>query len=70
MKAKSGTYALILEAKNEKQVQIGHWGILDIKIGYYLYIGSAFGPGGIKSRVSRHFKQKKPHWHIDYLAEY
>ena len=36
---------------------------------YYIYIGSAFGPGGIFSRVSRHLKRdKRVKWHIDYLT--
>ncbi len=69
MKAQSGTYAVILGAKEQKQIQIGRLRLLDIKIGYYIYIGSAFGPGGIKARVSRHFRKKKAHWHIDYLTE-
>jgi len=69
MKPYSGTYALILKAREEKRIQIGRWGSLDIQLGYYIYIGSAFGPGGVKARVSRHFRSKKPHWHIDYLSE-
>ena len=36
-----------------------------------LYVGSAFGPGGIKARVERHHHTNKPkHWHVDYLREY
>ena len=37
--------------------------------GWYLYAGSAYGPGGLRARLARHFKpQKKPHWHIDRLT--
>ena len=37
--------------------------------GTYVYAGSAFGPGGIRARVSRHLRTgKKPHWHIDHLS--
>ncbi len=37
--------------------------------GLYLYAGSANGPGGLKSRVSRHLRaDKKPHWHVDQLT--
>ena len=39
--------------------------------GTYVYAGSAFGPGGIRARVSRHLRTgKKPHWHIDHLSSH
>jgi len=42
-----------------------------IEPGWYLYVGSAFGPGGVRSRVLRHWRRRKPrHWHVDYLREY
>lgn len=37
--------------------------------GWYVYAGSANGPGGIKSRVSRHLRRDKVlRWHIDQLT--
>ncbi len=43
---------------------------MEIKPGYYIYVGSAFGPGGVHARVSRHCRSSKPkHWHIDFLSE-
>ena len=37
--------------------------------GWYLYCGSANGPGGMQSRLKRHFRRdKKIHWHIDRLT--
>jgi len=37
--------------------------------GWYLYAGSAYGGGGIRSRLRRHFLgHKKIHWHIDRLT--
>jgi len=66
-----GTYALILQSFSKSKIQIGRWRQIDIVPGYYVYVGSAFGPGGVLSRVSRHFKKKKPkHWHIDYLRNF
>jgi Uri superfamily endonuclease len=51
-------------------VQVGRWGSLALRPGYYIYVGSAFGPGGVRARVSRHCrKSKSKHWHIDYLRE-
>lgn len=71
MQSKSGTYALILQSHSNATVQIGRWGVLDVKPGYYIYVGSAFGPGGVRARVSRHFRMEKAkHWHIDYLREF
>ena len=38
--------------------------------GWYVYAGSAYGPGGIAARVGRHFRRDKPcHWHIDTLTD-
>jgi Uri superfamily endonuclease len=63
-----GTYALILQSQTTGTVQIGRWRQIDIAPGFYLYIGSAFGPGGVRARVQRHFRRTKArHWHIDYL---
>ncbi|WP_457569695.1 DUF123 domain-containing protein [Desulfurobacterium sp.] len=37
--------------------------------GIYSYVGSAFGAGGLKSRLKRHLKRrKKKHWHLDYVS--
>jgi Uri superfamily endonuclease len=36
--------------------------------GYWIYVGSAFGPGGLRSRLSHHLKPShRPHWHLDYI---
>jgi len=68
MKPKAGTYVLVLESKISQCVQIGRLDTLAVKPGYYLYVGSAFGPGGVKARVLRHSRgSPRSHWHIDYL---
>jgi Uri superfamily endonuclease len=37
--------------------------------GLYIYAGSAYGPGGIRARLRRHFRRdKKLHWHVDRLT--
>lgn len=37
--------------------------------GTYVYVGSAFGPGGLRARLARHLRpEKRPHWHVDYLT--
>ena len=71
MKSKPGTYVLILQSETVEAVQIGKWGQMDLQPGYYAYVGSAFGPGGVKARVSRHCRaEKSKRWHIDYLREH
>jgi Uri superfamily endonuclease len=70
MESKPGTYALVLRSDRSTSTQIGRWGRLNIDPGYYIYVGSAFGPGGVQARVFRHCrKSKSKHWHIDYLRE-
>lgn len=69
--AVAGTYVIVMQADKAAQPQVGSIGSIKINVGHYLYIGSAFGPGGIKARVSRHCKTSKTkHWHLDYLREY
>jgi Uri superfamily endonuclease len=70
MNKKTGTYALVLHTDRSTVVQVGRWGAIETRPGYYIYIGSAFGPGGVLARVSRHCRESKSkHWHIDYLRE-
>ncbi len=71
MERLTGTYALILRNYSKATIQIGRWGRICVNPGYYSYIGSAFGPGGVRARVLRHLrKEKRKHWHIDYLREF
>jgi Uri superfamily endonuclease len=71
VKSEPGTYALILQSRSTGKVQIGRLGQIKLVPGYYIYVGSAFGPGGVRARVSCHWRAAKPkHWHIDYLREF
>lgn len=70
MNADPGTYVLLLHSLVTERVGIGRWGQLQVEPGWYLYVGSAFGPGGLRARVRRHCRSiKKRHWHVDYLRE-
>ncbi len=63
-----GSYVLLLEACRFVTVPIGKLGELSLQPGCYLYVGSAFGPGGLRARVGRHLKPDKTRrWHLDYL---
>lgn len=65
-----GTYALLLQSTHRQSLGVGRLGILDVRPGYYVYIGSAFGPGGLRARVTRHVSTaKRKRWHIDYLLD-
>jgi len=65
--ASAGTYALILKCDCRASIGVGRLGSLKVEPGCYVYVGSAFGPGGLKARCGRHFRGGRPHWHIDYL---
>lgn len=66
--AEPGTYAIVFAADKRQTIQVGRLGTLDVRPGYYLYGGSALGPGRLAARVGRHCRQDKPHrWHVDYL---
>lgn len=65
-----GIYLLIMRLDADLVgLSIGRLGLCDFAAGYYLYIGSAFGTGGIAARLAYHEHPVKarPHWHIDYL---
>jgi len=66
-----GVYCLILACDRPCTITIGAQGPTKFKKGWYLYMGSALGSGGL-SRVTRHIRffheqYRKPKWHIDYL---
>ncbi len=64
----SGAYILWLQANGAAAVQVGKLGCLQMQSGWYCYIGSAMGPGGVAARVGHHCRiARKPRWHIDYL---
>ena len=63
-----GTYVLIAYVPRMKRLEIGRLGTYDLIPGFYAYVGSAFGPGGLRARLHHHLESvAEPHWHIDYL---
>jgi len=63
-----GTYALLLAAPDERSIEVGALGTMTVRPGPYVYVGSAFGPGGVRARVRRHARRDGArHWHVDYL---
>ena len=69
MLANKGNYLLILFLKEDRDILVGRLGKFKFKRGYYVYVGSALN--SLTDRVKRHFsKEKKKHWHIDYLLDF
>ena len=65
-----GTYVLIASVPQMKRIGIGRLGEFDIVPGFYAYVGSAFGSGGLSARIGHHLQSTAaPHWHIDYLLK-
>ena len=63
-----GSYVLITSLSESLPIAIGNLGTLYFSHGFYAYIGSALR--GYKSRLKHHLsREKRPHWHIDYLLQ-
>jgi Uri superfamily endonuclease len=69
MTKEKGSYILFLQVDKSIKIHVGYLDEVIFKKGYYIYIGSALGPGGLQTRLVRHLlRKKKVHWHIDYLT--
>ncbi len=65
-----GTYVLIALASQMKRLEVGSLGTFDIVPGFYPYLGSALGSGGLRARLGHHLESTAdPHWHIEYLLQ-
>jgi len=65
---RAGCYALVLELAERADIDAGRLGRLGLTPGFYIYVGSAFGPGGLRARLQRHWSGGgRFHWHVDYL---
>lgn len=69
--AEKGIYCLILNTSGAT-LAVGALGEMTFPVGWYIYVGSALGPGGL-ARVHRHIRvyqgenDHRPRWHIDRL---
>ena len=65
----SGSYIIMLHIAADVDVSVGGLGTVHFAPGYYLYVGTA--KRALTKRMDRHLrKNKKFHWHIDYLRNY
>ncbi|MDW8099096.1 MAG: GIY-YIG nuclease family protein [Anaerolineae bacterium] len=65
-----GTYALLIQISAPIEITPGRLGSFSLVSGWYVYVGSARGPGGLAARLRRHLRPpefKRAHWHIDHL---
>ena len=68
MRSEHGTYIFVLKSTKSAPIRVGRLGILQLQPGFYVYIDSAHGPGGLQARLAHHLKATaRPRWHIDYL---
>lgn len=66
-----GAYAIGFRLKHNRNIQVGSLGRLAFRAGDYFYFGNAYGGGGLASRLKRHIiRDKKKHWHFDYIRPY
>ena len=65
--SKPGTYALIFQNHALTYIQAGSLGRLVAEPGWYIYVGSALGPGGLRGRLMHHLNDRPHRWHVDAL---
>ncbi|MEA3335352.1 MAG: GIY-YIG nuclease family protein [Chloroflexota bacterium] len=67
-----GTYLLWFDLESALDITAGGLGPVRLNPGSYIYVGSALGSGGLRSRLGRHMSsqtaERRLHWHIDYLT--
>ncbi len=64
-----GAYGLLIRLPRQIKTEIGALGRVTLAPGGYLYLGSAYGPGGLAARLRRHLRaDKRLHWHVDHLT--
>ena len=50
------------------ELEVGRLGRMTLDSAFYVYVGSALGPGGVGARLGRHLGPvRRRHWHIDHL---
>jgi Uri superfamily endonuclease len=66
-----GSYALFLRLPQTVHLTVGRLGTFDFPAGVYVYLGSAYGPGGLRARLAHHARiAVRPQWHLDYFRPY
>lgn len=69
--ARPGVYLLLFRLTRLLAIEPGRLGRFVLESGWYGYVGSAWGAGGLAARVGRHLRPasaKRARWHIDWLT--
>lgn len=65
----AGAYVLLIRLEARLPLDIPAFRGKSLMPGLYAYCGSAYGPGGVRARLSRHLRACKPlRWHVDRLT--
>jgi len=65
--AEAGAYLLLLRL--DRPLDLVRPAAARLAPGWYVYAGSARGPGGLRGRLARHLRSgKRPHWHVDQVT--
>jgi histidyl-tRNA synthetase len=61
---------LVIELSRPIKLELANRPSATLAAGFYLYCGSAKGPGGLQARIARHMRRgKRIHWHFDNLTK-
>ena len=65
-----GAYVLEWRIEGPVRIAFGGRGEVELGRGRFRYIGSAWGPGGLVARVTRHLRPRgrRDRWHVDALT--
>ena len=64
-----GAYTLVIKLEGPHRLNIARLGVPNLGPGWYIYVGNAYGPGGLGARLNRHCRTgKATHWHVDHLT--
>lgn len=72
LQSHKGTYILVLHLPRRTRFPVvGPFGTVILDAGYYCYVGTAHGSGGVRGRVGHHLRtpKAKRRWHIDYVRD-
>lgn len=65
-----GAYLLLIGVARPLSLTAPRFADTTLPAGWYVYAGSANGPGGLRARVARHLRaDKRAHWHVDHLTQ-
>jgi Uri superfamily endonuclease len=70
LRKERGTYAVLMELDRPRTFAVVGEYFRDVHLpaGHYVYVGSAFGSGGVRARVGRHLGYSAPpRWNIDHV---